>query len=525
LADDALILAHRSGDERIVSEVLNARLHALWDPAGAQDRLETALEIIDLGRRSGDDEAERQGVFWRFTALMELGKVPEAESALAVFDQAATVARDGQAAVMVTARRAMLAILRGRFDEAIQLAGEVAQTGRQVGLADTDQLVATLRGAVAIERDKSAWPAAVDALFAMARRCPGHLYEALAARLLAMMGREAEASAELERLLPRAVTTSGPRWLGAMADLAITAVVTHHSGAAAQLYPALTPYRGRLVVWSGANTTMGPVSYYLGLLATELGLLDDAVAHFDDAITLTRQIGALPYLAHSLAGLARAKTTRPGGGDGSHAQQHQRHARAIAEQLGMTIFLQRLAHPADEWILSRDGEDWQLQAGDERARLRDTRGVHYLRRLLAAPGHDIPALDLAAHGAGLAPPVPEPVLDPTARQAYRRRLIALDEELDAADHAGDTERSQRAQTEREALLAELRRITGLGGRTRDISAETERARVNVTRTLRATLERIAVLAPRAAAHLQTSIHTGRACRYQPAPGGPARWHL
>jgi tetratricopeptide (TPR) repeat protein len=525
LADEALMLARRSGNEQIVAEVLNARLHALWDPAGADDRLKTAAAIIDLARRAGDDQAERQGLFWRFITLMELGRVPEAESALALFDRAAAAAHDAPAAVMVTARRAMLAILRGRFDEALQLTDQVAQTGHQAGQLDTDNLVGTLRGAVAIERNKSAWPAAVDALLTMARGRPGHLYEALAARILAMLGREAEASAELERLLPRALASSGPRWLGAMADLAVVAVATHHAGAVTQLYGALIPYRGRIVVWAGANTTMGPVSYYLGLLATELGLLDDAVAHLDDAVTLTQHIGALPYLAHSLAALVRAKTTRAADGDATQAQQHQRHARTIAEQLGMTVFLERLTHPTDEWTLSRDGEDWQLQAGDERARLRDTRGIVYLRTLLAAPGRDIPALDLAAHGTGLAPPISQLALDPTAVQAYRQRLTALDEELDAADHAGDTQRSQRAQTEREALLAELRRTTGLGGRPRDISAETERARVNVTRTLRATLDRIAVLAPRAAAHLQTSIHTGRTCRYQPQPGGPTRWHL
>jgi hypothetical protein len=53
----------------------------------------------------------------------------------------------------------------------------------------------------------------------------------------------------------------------------------------------------------------------------------------------------------------------------------------------------------------------------------------------------------------------------------------------------------------------------------------ERARVNATRTLRATIERIAPAAPLAAAHLRGSVRTGTACRYQPAPGGPSRWHV
>jgi hypothetical protein len=117
------------------------------------------------------------------------------------------------------------------------------------------------------------------------------------------------------------------------------------------------------------------------------------------------------------------------------------------------------------------------------------------------------------------------VLDDAARRAYRSRLIELDAELDRADRAGDPARAERAETERQSLLAELRRTTGLGGRPRLTSLEAERARVNVTRTLRATLDRIAGRAPRAAAYLQASIRTGRMCRYQPAAGGPARWSV
>jgi len=177
------------------------------------------------------------------------------------------------------------------------------------------------------------------------------------------------------------------------------------------------------------------------------------------------------------------------------------------------------------WALVRDGDDWLLQAGPEQARLRDSRGLHYLRTLLAAPGQEIAALDLAAGGTGLLEPASEPVLDGTAVRAYRRRLAELDAELDAADRSGDAERAARAQSEKDAILAALRGASGLGGRPRQLSAEQERARVNVTRTLRAALDRISAAAPLAGAHLAASIRTGRACRYQPSPGGPARWYL
>src|SRR5690242_3613261 len=71
---------------------------------------------------------------------MELGRVSEAESALTAFERAAQLAGDAEAMVMVTARHAMLATLRGRFGDALRLAGQVPQAGNRIGLADTPAL-------------------------------------------------------------------------------------------------------------------------------------------------------------------------------------------------------------------------------------------------------------------------------------------------------------------------------------------------------------------------------------------------
>jgi len=526
LADAALRLAHRAADPGALADVLDARLHALWDPDGAHDRLAAGSEIIELARAAGDDRRERQGQFWRFVALMELGRVAEAESALAAIGREAAAAGDAETTVMVTARHAMLAILRGRFDDASLLIEDVARGARRARMADADAITGTLTGAVAAERSaRTDGDSAVAELLTAARRQPGHLFEATAARILCSLGREAEAGAELDRLLPRALAGSGPRWLGSIADLAVVAAGVRSTAAAGRLLEALRPYRGRLVVWAGANTAWGPVSHYLGLLAAALGQTEDAIRYFEEAIDLEQQIGALPYLAHSLNGLADALAVGNGGDDAGRPLEYRRRARQIAERLGMTVLLERLVRPADEWTLARDDQDWLLEAGQERARLRDSRGLHYLRALLAAPGQDIRALDLVAGGAGLAGAGMGPVLDAAARDAYRRRVAALTARLDAADRAGDSAAAEHIEAERRALLAELRRAAGLGGRGRMVAPEAERARVNVTRTLRATIERIAPAAPHAAAHLRASIRTGQACRYQPAPGGPARWHL
>jgi hypothetical protein len=87
LVDEALGLARQAGDDRTLAEVLDARLHALWDPAGAEDRLAPGRRSSSEPRAAGDRARERHGLFWRFTALMELGRVAEAESTLSLFEQ------------------------------------------------------------------------------------------------------------------------------------------------------------------------------------------------------------------------------------------------------------------------------------------------------------------------------------------------------------------------------------------------------------------------------------------------------
>ena len=524
LTDEAVKLARESQDPGVLAGVLDARLNALWDPAGAEDRLAAASEIIDLARAAGDGARERDGMFWRFVALMELARVAEAESALAAFHRAAAAAGDVKAVVIATARQAMLANLRGRFGEATELIAEVAAEGPRAGLLDTYRVVGSVHGEIAFYRGTQADPAMLDQLRATARRLPGHFMETGIAVWLVLIGRADEAQTELDRILPAVLAGSGPRQLGSAAGLAFVATQCGDVAAAAQLREALLPYRGRLALFGGAGMCIGPVSLFLGLLATQLGLLDEAVQSLQEAVAFAEQSGALPCLALSLEALSRAASLRQAPGDRDTAPACRARAQAIAGRLGMSgILSRRVAAPA-QWSLRRDGEDWLLQAGPEHARLRDSRGLYYLRALLAAPGSDIPALDLAAGGPGLAAPGAGPLLDDAARDAYRGRIRELDGELAAADRAGDSVSAERFHNERQALAGELRRATGLVGRPRRATAEAERARVNVTRTLRAAIAHIAKAAPIAGAHLDSSVRTGIVCRYQPSPGGPDYWH-
>ena len=127
---------------------------------------------------------------------------------------------------------------------------------------------------------------------------------------------------------------------------------------------------------------------------------------------------------------------------------------------------------------------------------------------------DIPAASLATDGVVSAGTTP--MLDARAKDAYRRRLDQLDIELDRASMRGDAARAENLENERQALLDELRRAVGLGGRDRGINDERKRLRKTVTARIRDTLRRLDDRHPALAAHLRASVHTGALCAYDPA---------
>ena len=113
------------------------------------------------------------------------------------------------------------------------------------------------------------------------------------------------------------------------------------------------------------------------------------------------------------------------------------------------------------------------------------------------------------------------VLDARARAEYRERLTELQAERQTAEALHDIGRAERARAEYEFILAELTAATGLGGRSRLLADETERARKTVTARIRYAVHRIAGAHPELADHLTASVRTGVLCSYQPSH--PVAW--
>jgi hypothetical protein len=267
----------------------------------------------------------------------------------------------------------------------------------------------------------------------------------------------------------------------------------------------------------------------LGALWEARGELRTARSFFDRALDVRQQLGAVRMgyvhgsMASSLLAVARVAEKQ---GDAAVASQLLHDAIPFAEEsrevdIARQIdeLLRRLsqAEATNRATLRPEGGIWHIQYNGTDVHMPDLKGLWHLRELLARPHQPVAALSLigASSDAPIATADTGPVLDREALRQYRRRLAELDDALDAAALRGDRKRQAERSAEREALIEELKRATGLGGRPRRSGSPAERARVNVTRTIRHAVAELASRAPDLAAHLEESIVTGISCCYEP----------
>lgn len=188
-------------------------------------------------------------------------------------------------------------------------------------------------------------------------------------------------------------------------------------------------------------------------------------------------------------------------------------------------------------VFMQEGDYWSIRYGGRTFRLKDAKGLQHLATLMRHPGREFHVLDLTSSmtGApkGLLEPdasigvggLREPVLDAEAKVSYMNRLQELRDQLKEGEDWGDPERAARARAEIESLTQELARATGLLGRDRMLPTEAERARVNVTRVIKAAMDRIAACSPELRHHLGSTVRTGTYCSYDPDPRLPTDWQL
>ena len=419
----------------------------------------------------------------RAAALLELGDpraLAEADAYCAGVDRLGDPLSRWQS----LSRRAATALLAGRLDDAADLASRAERLSEDLGDADAAWIGDIQRWELARFTGERA---------SYRRRRPGsappvETWPPWPALILAERGDHDGAASVLAGFSAHQAWGPG---VNAGYDLwfpAIAAEAAARCGSdqlRGDLYQLLAPYSGTQVGCGAWVAYCGAVNYYLGLLAAAQADYTAAAAHLDAATAQHLRLGAPPWAA-----LSRQQQDR---------QQHHSNGRNR---------------------FRRDGAIWALTYGGVQTHVPHAKGLQDIAVLLAHPGQPVSASDLAGtiiRSRG------EPALDRQALAAYRARLRDLDDDIAEADSNNDPERAARARAERDALVTELTRSVGRGGRPRRLGDDTEKARKTVTIRIQRALRLIDSHHPALASHLREAVRTGTTCSYQPAR--PLTWEL
>ncbi|MFD0746422.1 hypothetical protein ACFQ1L_34700 [Phytohabitans flavus] len=469
------------------------------------------------------------GLLWRTVDLF-LDADPHAERYLA--ELKGHLAQDRHLAVgfVVDAIDVMLSIRAGRIEEAETLAATCAERGQAAGDADALGWHGTHLVALRWYQGRIAelLPALRELVNSptLSARDDSHL--AALALAAAATGDQRQASGALAKLgggdlagLPRSST-----WLLTMYCVAEAAHLLRDGATSATVYDLLRPFAHLPIMAGPGVACFGSAHHALGVASLTSGDAVQAVEHLREAVRHNVVIGHWPAATLSRARLAQALRARARPVDAAEAQRELSVAAQDAAGFGMALpaFEWRAAARAQPRTVScqRRGSRWMIELGARAAVVDDLLGMSYLAVLLANPGSEIPAIQLAA-GPGLLSAAAvdrtasshQPVLDEQAVRAYKRRLSNLQKEVDGYHARNDIARAARAQEELDWLIAELKANSGLGGRPRTFAKSDELARISVGKAIRRALQRIAIADPAIGRELRDTITTGAQCCYRP----------
>jgi hypothetical protein len=504
LADDAITAARALGDRAAIAAALAGRCDAIAGPAFVAERVAASDEIIAIGEQLPDLGIELLGRRHRIVTLAERCDLRELDAEVARFERTASLLADPIYSWYVPLWHASRALSAGRLDEATRLAEEARRIGTLGGSANAQVLPLVVDLYVSIVAEDG------DAL----RRNIELLVGDLAAMLLAngmpmllwgdvMLG-AADGAIRTRDLVERVddVLAVDAEWLAAMVPLVDLVFMFRLDDLAPALYERLVPFHAVGVVEGIVATHRGATARWLALLAAQMGDAGAVEAHIAESIALAERVGPLVlHDAHVAAAAARARV-----GVTTVVEGHPERAEAT---------------PAS---MHRAGDAWTITWEGRAVQVRHAKGIADLATLLERPGREVHVreLDGAAlpgHTGGS-----DAALDATALAQYRHRLFELEAELDEADRHADVARAAGLAAERDAVVDELTRAVGLGGRSRPMASDPdERLRKAVSARVKASIDRVELLHPPLGRHLRASVHTGFWCRY--APERDVHWDI
>ena len=340
--DRALAIARREHDNALEMATLVNAAHIDFYHLHHQESLENSLRAIELAILVDDAREELHASSLALPSLLALGDLEGARSeATARLPQSERVRERIRAA----GYGAMVEVLRLEGDW--QAARNCAD--RELAIRPRNVLLLASRAMMEYESGEfSTGQQYLERLLEVRRLIPpGPNFESstpaavipIVARITGVPDRLDIAEAAAETILS-AQNAAPLHTVAARIGLALIAAQRGDVPAAGEQYSTLQSQHGKLL---GGYLGAVAADRLLGLLAHTMGKLDDAQAHFEDALAFCRKAGYRPELAWSHHDYADALLQRNGPGDHQKAMSLLEESLAISTELGMKPLMRRVA--------------------------------------------------------------------------------------------------------------------------------------------------------------------------------------
>ena len=494
LSTEAVAMARRLGDQSALGHALAAHCDAISGPSHSEARRAAAAEVVAIGVGLGDRRLELLGRRLLIAALLELGEMAEVDAQIGMFSASADAIREPLYRWYVPLWRGMRALMAGRVEECAVLCAEAEVLGAMADSVNATMLTLTQRWVRL--RVEGRLTEAAELIDEKALEVFGEL---AGTYVLSALSRLQLGDVDGARTRLRELTAGldgvplDAEWLPTMAQLAELTVALGDRSSAAVLDAAMAPFDDRIVVEGIGAAVCGTLGGYRAPLALLLGRAEESrdLAEAAEAADLRISLVRRPQLTGpSVVG----------------------EATPVAPDQDLV------------GVATREGEAWVLTFAGATGRVRDSKGLRDLVVLLADPGKAVHVSDLVspdASGRATVSSRGDDVLDRRAIAEFRRRLADLDDELAEAEGHHDEGRAAKLATERQFLLDELASAAGLGGRSRRMGDDVDRARKAVRARVRDAIARVESAHPELGRHLARAVQTGTFCSYDPEV--PVRW--
>jgi class 3 adenylate cyclase len=344
LSGEAIEMARAAGDMHALALSLNARHFAIWRPEQLDERLKIATELIEVAGRSGAADLRVSGRGLRLIDLLEAGDIRAADAEMEAYGREALELRQPNYLRIAGIRKAMRAVLAGRFAAAEKLFAATPSLERAKRLLEPNTVQAGAVVLFELRRLQGRLAELNGMMETFARDYPAvPAWRAALALVHLDVGDEDAARREVRELAANDIAAlhRDANWLVGMVCLSFAAVRLRERAIAATAYEQMLPYAERNVVVGGGWSCEGSASLYLGYLATFLGRYERAEEHFRTALRMNESIGARPFVAETQIAWAELIAERDGLAGERRASELGDAGLDAAREIGMAGLVER----------------------------------------------------------------------------------------------------------------------------------------------------------------------------------------